>query len=47
MTDWRYSVHYEGIVEADTHDQAVTAALEDVDNGKIPNVEVEEVGEGE
>lgn len=41
MTDYRYWITYEGVIEADDDDLAVTAALEDVDNGKIPNVEVE------
>lgn len=45
MTDWRYLVTYEGVVSADDYDKAITAALEDVDNGKIPAIEVEEIGD--
>lgn len=41
--DWRYFITYEGVVDADDEDKAVTAALADVDNGKIPNVEVEAI----
>ena len=44
MTDWRYWVTYEGVVSATSEDDAVTRALEDVDAGKIPQVEVEEEG---
>ena len=49
MTDWRYQVTYEGIVEADDEREATQNALDDVDNGKIPHVEVEplEGGEGQ
>jgi len=43
MTDWRYWVSYEGIVQADTQDEARFNALDDVDNGKIPTVTVEEI----
>jgi hypothetical protein len=43
MTDWRYVVTYEGVVEADTEDEARFNALDDVDNGRIPEVEVEEI----
>lgn len=43
--DWRYFITYEGVVSTPTDDEqtAITAALEDVDNGKIPNVEVEAI----
>jgi hypothetical protein len=47
VTDWRYYVTFEGVVSAETEDAAVTAALVDVDNGKIPEVEVEEIGNGD
>ena len=45
MTDWRYFVTYEGVVttETDNEKEATAAALADVDNGKIPTVEVEEI----
>jgi len=41
--DWRYWVNYEGIVQADDENEAVQNALDDVDNGKIPVVTVEEI----
>jgi hypothetical protein len=45
VTDWRYFVGFEGIVSTatDNEQEAIDAALEDVANGKIPNVEVEEI----
>jgi hypothetical protein len=45
VTDWRYYITYEGVVSTPDDDEqaAITAALEDVDNGKIPNVEVEAI----
>jgi hypothetical protein len=43
VTDWRYWVTYEGTVEAPTEDLAIKAAQDDVDNGKLPTVEVEEI----
>ena len=46
MTDWRYWITYEGVVVATSEDDAVTRAMEDVDNGKIPTIEVKEI-EGE
>lgn len=45
--DWRYIVTYEGVVSAVSEDDARTRALEDVDNGKLPVVEVEREDEGE
>jgi hypothetical protein len=45
VTDWRYWVTYEGTVSAPREDDAIQAALDDVDNGKIPIVEVEEIEE--
>lgn len=47
LRDWRYWITYEGRVQALTEDGAITAALEDVDNGKLPTVEVEREDEGE
>ena len=47
MSDWRYWITYEGIVTADNEDDAKRAAQDDADAGKLPTVEVEEVGEGE
>jgi len=43
VTDWRYWITYEGVVSADTEEQAIKAAQDDVDNGKLPTVEVEEI----
>jgi hypothetical protein len=43
VTDWRYWITYEGVVEATTEKEAIAEALADVDNGKIPIVEVEAI----
>jgi hypothetical protein len=43
MTDWRYWVTFSGVVTADTEDQAMKQAQDDVDNGRIPEIEVEEI----
>jgi len=41
--DWRYWVSYEGVVQADDENEAIQNALDDVDNGKIPTVTVEQI----
>ena len=41
--DWRYFVNFEGIVQAEDENEAIQNALDDVDNGKIPVVTVEEI----
>jgi len=41
--DWRYFVNFEGIVQADDEKEAIQNALDDVDNGKIPTVTVEQI----
>ncbi len=43
MTEWRYLITFTGIVDADNEDDAIQEALDDVDNGKIPDVEVEAI----
>jgi hypothetical protein len=45
LRDWRYWITYEGRVQALTEDEARTRALEDVDNGKLPVIEVEQEGD--
>jgi hypothetical protein len=39
----QYWITYEGVVEATTEKEATAEALADVDNGKIPIVEVEAI----
>ena len=46
VVDWRYWITYEGVVSADTESRAAQAAMDDVENGKIPEVEVEPLDEG-
>lgn len=45
MPDWRYWITYEGRVEAPNEAAAIQAALDDVDSGRIPTVEVEQEGD--
>ena len=47
LTPWRYWLTYSGTVEAETEDEAIKRAQDDVDNGKLPEIEVEQEGEGE
>ena len=38
--EWRYWITYSGTVEAFTEDEAIKRAMDDADNGKIPEIEV-------
>ena len=44
-TDWRYWITYTGLVQAETEDDAIKRAQDDVDNGKLPEIEVEQEGD--
>ena len=43
MSEWRYIITYEGSVEADTEDEAITEAVQVIEMGlSVPYVEVYE-----